>query len=335
MSIRIRWTLPLIALAGALLLVLNLGSPSPALAQFSAVSITTDRTQYQPGDSIRVCYTVAAPGPFTITDTQADGTTRTFFSGYDDGTGGCLTGTVTPPTGTECLRITASGGIGGSAQACFQVGSNVPPPPPPCIQIYPPPPGCGGGSASISTDQSQYNVGSPIRICYTVPGPGPVTITDLQADGSNHVLLSVYDDGTGWCFGATVTPPAGTECLRMDYSSTAGSGSTQTCFQVNGSGSFGCNAPVRTLTVADNNSSITLRSGQCFLLNLDSGDNWTVSIDNPSVLSCDSQFSSTQQGSCTALTPGYTTLRATGTPTCYPQCLRPSLLFQLSVNVLP
>ena len=106
MWVRIVRTLPLIVLAGAMGLLLNLAHPSPGFAQYGGVSITTDRGQYQPGESIRVCYTVAAPGPFRITDTQADGTVHTFFSGYDDGTGGCLLGTVTPPAGTECLRKT-------------------------------------------------------------------------------------------------------------------------------------------------------------------------------------------------------------------------------------
>jgi hypothetical protein len=202
----------------------------------------------------------------------------------------------------------------------------------PCIQIYPPPPGCGEAGGSITTDQPQYAIGAPIRICYTVPGPGPITITDLQADGSSHVLLSTVDDGTGWCFGATITPPAGSECLRLTY----GGGSAQTCFQVGGGGaSIGCAVPARTVTAADNGSTVTLATGQCLLLGLDSGDNWSVRVDDPSVLSCDSQFSSGQPGTCTALASGSTALRATGTPTCYPQCLRPSMLFRLYVLVGP
>jgi hypothetical protein len=61
----------------------------------------------------------------------------------DDGMGGCLAGSVTPPTGTECLNIVAQGGYGGSAQTCFQVLGSVPPPlpPPPANQV------CGTVSA--------------------------------------------------------------------------------------------------------------------------------------------------------------------------------------------
>jgi hypothetical protein len=113
--------LSLIAVVVTLFVVL-LGVELPAaLAQAGSISITTDKSQYQPGDSIQVCYMVAAPGPFTITDQQADGSSQVFFSGVDDGTGGCLGGTVTPPAGTECLSITDRDGSGGSAQTCFQV----------------------------------------------------------------------------------------------------------------------------------------------------------------------------------------------------------------------
>jgi hypothetical protein len=336
MLIRITSLLARIGVAGAVISLLGLTFVPPAVAQSGVVSITTDRSQYQPGDSIRVCYTVAGPGPFTITDTQADGSIHTFFSGVDDGTGGCLTGTVTPPMGTECLRISASGGFGGSSQTCFQVGGGIVPPPPPipppgpCPQIYPPPPGCGGSGGTITTDQSQYTIGSPIRICYTVPGPGPVTVTDSQ-NGTSHVLLSTFDDGSGWCFGGTITPPTGTECERLDYSG----GTAQTCFQVVGSGTYGCGFGSQTSGFGNNNGSVTLHTGQCLLLALDSNYNWSVTVNNPAVLSCDSQLGSGEEASCTAVGLGSTTLQATGNPLCYPQCLLPSRLFQLSVTVVP
>ena len=229
--------LSLVAIIGAVLLALHFAGPSPAQAQSGILTIITDRTQYLVGDSIHVCYTVAAPGPITITDTQADGTSHVLLSGVDDGTGGCVDGTITPPLGRECPQISEVGGTigGGLNQTCFQVVSQLGPPSPgPCIAIYPPPPGCGGGSgASITTDQTQYNVGDTAQICYAVPGPGPFTITDLQADGTSNTLISAYDDGTGGCFSGTVTPPAGTECLQLNSSGGSG-GSAQTCFQVAG-----------------------------------------------------------------------------------------------------
>jgi hypothetical protein len=94
------------------------------------------------------------------------------------------------------------------------------------------------GGASITTDKQTYQVGEPIRICYRVPGPGPITITDVQG-GSSKVIISGNDDGTGGCINGTITPPTGQECFRLDYRSSRGSGSTQTCIIVGGPASGG------------------------------------------------------------------------------------------------
>ena len=192
---------------------------APRSTQPGPATLTVDRGPggvYTIGELIQICYDVPGPGPVTITNIHADGTRHVLLSGFEDGTGACFTGTVTGPAGTECLRLSYSTtGGSGSVQTCFQVVGAAPPP----------------ATAFISTDKSVYQIGELIRICYDVPGPGPVTITDIQPNGS-HVLLSGYEDGTGACFLATVTPPPGIECLRLDFSSAAGSGSRQTCFQV-------------------------------------------------------------------------------------------------------
>jgi len=88
------------------------------------------------------------------------------------------------------------------------------------------------GSVSVSTDKSQYQIGDPVNICYTVAGPGPVTITDTLADGTEQQVFQAVDDGTGYCFSGTITPPAGTECLAIQSISAAGTGSNRSCFQV-------------------------------------------------------------------------------------------------------
>jgi hypothetical protein len=210
---------------GLALCLLGWSGGSTVSAQTGLVSITTDRADYRPGDTVRICYTVAGPGPVTITDIQADGSSRMLFSAVDDGNGWCFTGSVTPPLGTECLTITAtSGPLIGSAQTCFQVVNRFPPPGP-CIQIYPPPPGCG---VSITTDQAQYRIGASLRVCYTVPAPGPMTITDRLANGTSQVFFQGIDDGTGGCLGGRITPPVGTECLQIE----ASGASAQACFQV-------------------------------------------------------------------------------------------------------
>ena len=111
--------LPLIAAASV--------PASASIAQSGTITLSTDRGQYRVGDTVHVCYGVAGPGPVTISDTLADGTTQTFFSAYDDGAGYCLDGTVTPPAGTECLQLNAQSAAGsGTAQACFQVVAQAP-----------------------------------------------------------------------------------------------------------------------------------------------------------------------------------------------------------------
>jgi len=88
------------------------------------------------------------------------------------------------------------------------------------------------GGVTISTDQPRYQVGDTAHVCYSVAGPGPVTIVDTQPNGSSHVFLSVDDDGTGYCLDGAMTPPAGTECLLLTASTAGATGSSNTCFLV-------------------------------------------------------------------------------------------------------
>lgn len=88
-----------------------------------AIYINPPQAVYTVGQHVDVCYRVPAPGPIRIIDQINEDTPTTFFSGYDDGTGGCIPGTVTPPTGRECLTIVftyiADGGQA-NAETCFQ-----------------------------------------------------------------------------------------------------------------------------------------------------------------------------------------------------------------------
>jgi hypothetical protein len=95
--------------------------------------------------------------------------------------------------------------------------------------------GNSSGNVTITTDQSQYQVGNIAKICYTVLGAGPVTILDTQADGTTQSIVDGNDNGSGGCFEALVTPPAGNECLQINDTSNGNTGSAQTCFQVQGS----------------------------------------------------------------------------------------------------
>lgn len=88
------------------------------------------------------------------------------------------------------------------------------------------------GRTSIVTDKATYVIGEPITITYTLPGPGHIRITDHQA-GKVSTLRSGYSDQPGGRFQGTVTPPAGTECLRIEYRDSRNRTSTaETCFEV-------------------------------------------------------------------------------------------------------
>ena len=232
-----RWTTtPARPVAAVLLLAVVVATavisrPADVLGQSGPASVTTEKSQYQIGGSIRICYRVPGPGLVTITDTQG-GTSNVILSGNDDGRGDCISGRVEPPPGQECFRLDYAGSRGSAtAQTCITVigqpSSN---------------PGAGnsgsgdnaagsGGTASISTEKATYQVNDPIRICFTVPGPGPITITDTQG-GSSNTLASWNDDGRGGCVNGMVTPPIGQECFRLDYQGTRGSGTAQTCIEV-------------------------------------------------------------------------------------------------------
>lgn len=72
-----------------------------------------------------------------------------------------------------------------------------------------------GSQAAIWTDKSEYEVGDRARLCYAVPSPAYIEITDILADGNSKVILSGNDDGTGDCLEGTIEPPAGMETLRL------------------------------------------------------------------------------------------------------------------------
>ncbi len=72
------------------------------------------------------------------------------------------------------------------------------------------------------------------------------------------------------------------------------------------------------VTLADNGTSITLKVGQTFLLDLGAQYNWEVSVIDPSIVSRVVGITVIRgaQGVYRALAPGTTTLVATGTPAC-------------------
>jgi hypothetical protein len=84
---------------------------------------------------------------------------------------------------------------------------------------------------SVTMDADQYKIGDTGKICYMVPGPGQVTITNNSAAGT-ITLFSGRDDGTGDCKSGPIQGPAGKYCVIVIFSGPVGAGTAQTCYQV-------------------------------------------------------------------------------------------------------
>ena len=212
-------------------------APCPAPDAPNGVDVCVDRgegARYTEGDPIRICVTVSIPmieiyppppAPLVrVTNSVNGGTPQVLFEESLWSGQRCLTATITPPLGQEVIRAEVIGHDG------RVIASDS-------VSYTSAPRSSTPSTARVTVDRGVggvYAVGDPIRICYRVPGPGPVTLTDILADGRSQVLRSGWDDDTGDCIAGTVTPPTGRECLRLEYSSARGSGSTETCFQVVG-----------------------------------------------------------------------------------------------------
>lgn len=84
---------------------------------------------------------------------------------------------------------------------------------------------------TITTDQNQYHIGDTAQFCYTVPGPGPVTITDSRMAGGGGVIFSAVDDSADGCLSDTLGPPAGPACVIIS-SPTEVAARAESCFTV-------------------------------------------------------------------------------------------------------
>ena len=73
------------------------------------------------------------------------------------------------------------------------------------------------GQTRISTDKASYLVGEPITIRYSLPARGYIRITDYQGEKVS-TLRSGYRNSAEDSIRGTVTPPAGKECLTLEYS---------------------------------------------------------------------------------------------------------------------
>ena len=91
-----------------------------------------------------------------------------------------------------------------------------------------------------------------------------------------------------------------------------------------------------TLTMADNGSTVSVVVGDTIVLRLGSSTlyTWELALSNPNILRRPPlALIQGTQGIWTAIAPGQTTLSATGTPVCYPQCLAPSYALGVTIVV--
>ncbi len=96
----------------------------------------------------------------------------------------------------------------------------------------------------------------------------------------------------------------------------------------------------KNITLEDNGKSISLKTGESFLLKLGEDFEWNVEIDNQNVVSraLNIMVIKGAQGVYDAHAPGHATLTAVGDPPCLhsdPPCKMPSILFTLDIEVTP
>jgi hypothetical protein len=77
-------------------------------------------------------------------------------------------------------------------------------------------------SVSIWTDHTDYAIGDPATVCYSVSRAGRIRITDTRANGRVSVVLDGVDDGRGDCLPGTIDGPAGTETMRIEFFDSSG-----------------------------------------------------------------------------------------------------------------
>jgi hypothetical protein len=94
------------------------------------------------------------------------------------------------------------------------------------------------------------------------------------------------------------------------------------------------------LTSNDNGGTLFIGSGQTLFVRLDPANDWTVTVDDETVLqplTPDAGLPEGAQAAFSAIAPGTTTVRATGRAHCQPaqSCPQFAVLFTAAVDVLP
>ena len=136
----------------------------------------------------------------------------------------------------------------------------------------------------------------------------------------------------------TANPPAGGQ-LVPEVSTTLPDNTVPPITETTSPASSGQTSSPESITLQDNGRTFTYHVGDSFLLNLGDGVyDWTVSVDNPKVISLKIGVMVIKgaQGIYEALAPGTTALNASGDPKCrksIPACGMRSILFEVTVVV--
>ena len=149
-----------------------------------------------------------------------------------------------------------------------------------------------------------------------------VTSKDVQCRDGFQLVLKTTDDSP-----ACVKPSTASTLILWGWAKSVGA--TQS------SGDYNSN---KIITLSDNGKSITLHTGESFLLKLGETYNWNIVIDNQTVVSRAMNIMVVRgaQGIYDAHEPGQAVLTGVGNPQCLtsvPSCKMPSILFKINITV--
>ncbi len=146
-----------------------------------------------------------------------------------------------------------------------------------------------------------------------------VNSSDVKCNSGFQLVIKAVDDSP-----ACVTSQTAQKLVERGWAKSTSSGTIANSTKI--------------ITIEQNNQEITLYKGQRFLLNLGSNYDWSLNLDNNTVISRVPNVMVMQgaQGLFEAHDEGKMTLAATGDPPCLkatPRCGIPSILFQVNIIV--
>jgi len=220
--------------------------PSPTASPQASVAITTEKTQYQFGDTVHVCYSVPGPGTVTVVHLLPDGSSQPWGGGVlhvASGTG-CFDRNR-PPAGLnqEHLDFRGDNGMTATADTTFSVQGST-------SCVYSP-------TVCITTDKPEYQRGETIVVCYSIPTAGTVFVWHVLPNGSSSPWgAGQLHHGAGAdCFNH-LGPPIGVNHEHLDFTGDNGTtASADTTFSVRQAGALCSSSSTSTATAQSNSTS--------------------------------------------------------------------------------